>query len=133
MIASTLALSRPSEKFGTHSTSVDITEEDNGPSSWRARLALAEEVACEIGRASVLSSAQKLANSQPHLHGVYSRIRRGQTRVRNVHVPKFEADIFSFAEDVHAQCSLIHEVDGVCSGGYVMAGEKSPSGQLKIG
>src|SRR5579871_3006315 len=30
-IASTLDLSRPSEKFGTHSTSVDITDED----SWR--------------------------------------------------------------------------------------------------
>src|SRR5215472_16247319 len=30
MMASTLALSWPSEKFGTHSTSVDIREEDNG-------------------------------------------------------------------------------------------------------
>jgi hypothetical protein len=29
MMASTLAWSRPSEKFGTHSTSVDITEEDS--------------------------------------------------------------------------------------------------------
>src|SRR6266516_2632587 len=32
-MASTLALSRPSEKFGTHSTSVDITHED----SWSTR------------------------------------------------------------------------------------------------
>src|ERR1017187_8422761 len=31
-MASTLALSRPSEKFGTHSTSVDIREKN----SWRA-------------------------------------------------------------------------------------------------
>jgi hypothetical protein len=27
-MAATLALSRPSEKFGTHSTSVDITQKD---------------------------------------------------------------------------------------------------------
>src|SRR6266702_1661492 len=37
-MASTFALSRPSEKLGTHSTSVDITEENNGRSSAGATL-----------------------------------------------------------------------------------------------
>src|SRR5215469_3580728 len=50
-MASTFALSRPSEKFGTHSTSVDITgknigqvgEEATRPHQWAARSLIANE------------------------------------------------------------------------------------------
>src|SRR6516162_8354954 len=58
MIASTLALSRPSEKFGTHSTIVDITDEDNGRDGKPASFRTGKIVIGEAGNASPCCGSQ---------------------------------------------------------------------------
>src|SRR5579871_1668971 len=93
-MASTLALSRPSEKFGTHSTSVDITDEDSCAVRNHARLTQNPQLN--------LAASKKLPDPQPHLNSVYAWVRCGETGVRNVHVAQFEAHVVLCAENVHS-------------------------------
>src|SRR5215469_5641437 len=94
-MASTLALSRPSEKFGTHSTSVDITEEDSCAVRNHARLTQNTQ--------KYLAASEKFSDPQPYLNSVNPGVRRGETSVRDVHVAQFEAHIVLCAENVHAE------------------------------
>ena len=81
----------------------------------------------------MLSAAEEFANPQAHLHRVDSRIRCRQACVRDVHVAQFEADVALRAEDVHSQRGLVHEVDGVGSGGNVVVGEQRAAGEFQVG
>src|SRR5258705_7888633 len=98
-IASTLDLSRPSEKFGTHSTSVDIREEHSWPTrEWQ----LHQSNECRLAKESRPSApTEELPNSQPDLHRIHPRIRPCQSGIRNVHVAQFEAHVMLRAQDVH--------------------------------
>src|SRR5215831_4987384 len=67
-MASTLALSRPSEKFGTHSTSVDITGKNighRGPPQPRARASTPSRLWADAGAAIVRPCALHI-----HLRGL---------------------------------------------------------------
>src|SRR5436305_2315022 len=65
-MASTTALSRPSEKLGTHSTRVDITGKNKGENTWDAK-----EAFCEISKRSERSLPSSLLLSRE-----YTRITR---------------------------------------------------------
>lgn len=77
--------------------------------------------------------ANELSDSQPDLHRVNPWIRRGQSRIRNVHESQFEADIMLLTKDVHAQCRLVRKVHGVCSSRDVVIGEQRSAAEFEIG
>src|SRR5581483_2484961 len=108
-MASTFAVSRPSEKLGTHSTSVDITDED----SWLSVCVQGGAWMSLFATTSMLG--EELSESQTHLYGIHARVRRSQSGIRNMHVAKFDADVVFGPENVHAQCGLVHEIDRIRS------------------
>src|SRR5579871_1568840 len=129
MIASTFDLSRPSEKFGTHSTSVDMTDEDSRGRGTEAR----QERRAQIYVSTMkLLMVQEFTDSQPDLHGVDAGIQISQACVRDVHVTHFKAHVVSRAQQMHAQRSLIHEVDAICVGGNVVVGKQHSAGEFQV-
>src|SRR5690348_2226735 len=122
-MASTLALSRPSEKLGTHSTSVDITDEDIG-----GRMRAQELTMRRWSGAGQLTFGEELAYAQAYLDCIEARIGRGQSCVRDVHVAEFHAQVVSLAENMRAQRGLVHKVHRIGSGGHVVIGEDHTAG-----
>ena len=79
-----------------------------------------------------LTLAEKLTDAQPHLHRVDPRIRRGQSRIGDVHVPQLQAYIVLRAQDMYTKCGLVHEVYRVRSRGYVVVREDDATSQFQV-
>jgi hypothetical protein len=77
-------------------------------------------------------SAREPSKSHPHLHRIDPWIRRGQARIRDMHVAQFQCEIAPRAEQVHTKRSLIHEVHRVGAGRNIAIREQRPSREFQV-
>ena len=70
---------------------------------------------------------------QPHLHCINPRIRRGQSRIRNVQVPQLQTPVVFRAEDVRPQCRRRSEVHGIGAKRNVVVGEQRAAAEFEVG
>lgn len=84
------------------------------------------------GCALWLARDKEAAEPEPYLHGIDSRIRGGQSCIRDVHITEFETQVVLRPEDVRPERRLVHEVHRVRSCRYTVIGEDDPAGEFKI-
>lgn len=71
---------------------------------------------------------EELAEAEADLHGIRPGIEIAESGVGDVHVAEFEAHVVLRAEDVGAECGLVHKVYGVRSSGNVVVGADDAAG-----
>src|SRR6266852_1429266 len=70
--------------------------------------------------------------TQTKLNGIDAGIRRCESRVRNVHVADFGADVVLAAQEVQAQGGAGGEIDAGCSFGHLCIGKESAAAKFEI-
>src|SRR5579864_3877927 len=138
MMASTLDLSRPSEKLGTHSTSVDISRKNiwvhyvaQGWENTR-HMSLPQRSQRTQRKFLGLFAAEESSDTQSHLHRVDSWIRRRQACIGDVQVAHFQAHVIFRAEDVRTEGGLWSEVHGVSACRDIVVGEERAAAEFEI-
>ena len=72
-------------------------------------------------------------NAQANLNCIDARIRCRQACIRNMHVAQFDADVMLRAENVHAQCRLIHEIHRIRSRRDIVTREQNATREFQVG
>src|SRR6266852_8536057 len=71
--------------------------------------------------------------TQTKLNGIDAGIRRCKSRVRNVHVADFRADVVFAAQEMEAHSGAGGEIDAGCRFGHLVIGKERAAANFEIG